>query len=195
MIASGNKGKINDFKAVFKDHKIVGIKELLPGFEVDETADTFKGNAVLKSEAASFELGLPVISDDSGLSVNALDGAPGVYSARYSGNGASDGQNNQKLLREMAGVSDRTAYFTSVIALSIPGKETRTYEGKLHGEILTAPKGDLGFGYDPLFRTDEGIPLGMINAEEKGEISHRRRALDKLREDSELFDVLINGKG
>lgn len=193
VIASGNKGKINDFKAVFKDYEIVPIKTLLPDFDVEETADTFHGNAILKSEYAAGELNLPVISDDSGLSVTALNGAPGVYSARYSGEGATDQKNNEKLLHELEGVNDRSAYFTSVIALSIPGEETRTYEGRLYGEILREPAGDKGFGYDPLFKTTEGICLGTIDAEEKGKISHRRKALDELRKDQDLFEMLTNG--
>ena len=85
VIASGNQGKINDFKAIFSDYEVVGIKEILPNFDVEETGVTFRENAVLKSEAAAKALNLPVISDDSGLSVEALDGRPGVYSARYSG--------------------------------------------------------------------------------------------------------------
>ncbi|MCD2137081.1 XTP/dITP diphosphatase [Salinicoccus halitifaciens] len=192
VIATGNAGKINDFKAVFKGYEVVGIKTLIPDFEVDETADTFSGNAVLKSEAASQALGLPVISDDSGLSVDALNGAPGIYSARYAGEYATDAENNEKLLKEMAGETNRKAHFTCVIALSIPGEETRTYTGILSGEILEEPHGTEGFGYDPLFRTDEGIHLGMINSEEKGEISHRSKALKQLMNDEEVFEKLTS---
>ena len=192
VIATGNAGKINDFKAVFKGYEVVGIKTLIPDFEVDETADTFSGNAVLKSEAASQALGLPVISDDSGLSVDALDGAPGIYSARYAGEYATDAENNEKLLKEMAGETNRKAHFTCVIALSIPGEETRTYTGILNGEILEEPHGTEGFGYDPLFRTDEGIHLGMINSEDKGEISHRSKALKQLMNDEEVFEKLTS---
>lgn len=192
VIATGNAGKINDFQAIFKDYEVVGIKTLIPDFEVDETADTFSGNAVLKAEAASKALNLPVISDDSGLSVDALDGAPGVYSARYAGEYATDADNNEKLLKEMAGETDRKAHFTCVIALSIPGEETRTYTGVLNGEILEEPHGDGGFGYDPLFRTDEGIHLGMISSEEKGEISHRSKALKELMDDEEVFEKLTS---
>ena len=192
VIATGNSGKINDFKAVFKEYEVVGIKTLLPDFEVEETAGTFSGNAVLKSEAASKALGLPVISDDSGLSVDGLDGAPGIYSARYAGEDATDADNNAKLLEEMSGVSDRKAHFTCVIALSIPGEETRTYTGILDGEILEEPRGTEGFGYDPLFKTDDGIFLGMINSKEKGEISHRSKALKKLMDDGEVFEKLTS---
>src|SRR5699024_1899081 len=162
VIASGNQGKINDFRAIFPDDEIVGIKELIPDFEVEETEDTFKGNAVLKAEAARDALGMPVISDDSGLSVDALDGAPGGYSARYAGVHATDVENNERLLKALGDAHDRTAHFTSVIALAIPGRETRTYEGELHGRILESPAGEGGFGYDPLFETDDGRKLGMI---------------------------------
>ncbi len=195
VIASGNQGKINDFKTIFPDDEIIGIKELIPGFDVKETEDTFKGNAILKAEAGSEALGMPVISDDSGLSVDALDGAPGVYSARYAGSDATDEENNIKLLKALDGVTTRSAHFTSVIALAIPNRETRTYQGELHGNILDVPAGESGFGYDPLFETDEGLKMGMISAEEKGEISHRRKALERLREDTAVFDVLVRYEG
>lgn len=192
VIATGNKGKINDFKAVFTDYEVVGIKEMLSDFEVEETEDTFSGNAILKAEAASEALDMPVISDDSGLSVDALSGAPGIYSARYAGVHATDERNNDKLLEELAGVTDRKAHFTCVIALSIPGEETRTYTGVLEGEILTEQFGTSGFGYDPLFKTHSGIYLGMINSGEKGEISHRSRALKELMNDTEVFEKLTS---
>ncbi|MFC3418328.1 RdgB/HAM1 family non-canonical purine NTP pyrophosphatase [Salinicoccus hispanicus] len=191
VVASGNKGKINDFQAIFPNHDIIGIKEILPDFSVEETEDTFIGNAVLKAEAAAEALDMPVVSDDSGLSVDALEDAPGVYSARYAGPDATDEENNRKLLSALEGVSDRHAHFTSAIALAIPGMETRTYTGELHGEVLESPEGEHGFGYDPLFRTEDGRLLGMISTEEKGEISHRRNALDRLMEDKEVFNVLI----
>lgn len=190
VIASGNKGKINDFKAIFEDFEVVGIKEILPEFDVEETGTTFRENAILKSEAAAEALNLPVISDDSGLSVEALEGRPGVYSARYSGENATDEKNNEKLLEELKGIENRAAYFTCVLALSIPGEETITYEGTLAGEILTEPYGSAGFGYDPLFKTLKGIYLGEITSEEKGEISHRGKALEKLMSDTEVFNKL-----
>lgn len=190
VIASGNQGKINDFKAIFKDFEVTGIKELLPEFDVDETGTTFRENAILKSEAAMKALNLPVISDDSGLSVEALEGRPGVYSARYSGEGATDEKNNAKLLEELKDVDNRAAYFTCVLALSIPGEETLTYEGTLAGEILREVHGSGGFGYDPLFKTLKGIYLGEITSEEKGEISHRGKALEKLMNDTEVLNKL-----
>ena len=190
VIASGNQGKINDFKAIFSDYEVVGIKEILPNFDVEETGVTFRENAVLKSEAAAKALNLPVISDDSGLSVETLDGRPGVYSARYSGEHGNDQKNNEKLLNELSGVENRAAYFTCVLALTIPGEETRTYEGTLLGEILTEAHGEGGFGYDPLFKTLDGIYLGEINSEEKGKISHRGKALEKLMNDEAVFEKL-----
>ena len=190
VIASGNKGKINDFKAIFSDFEVVGIKDILPEFDVEETGATFRENAILKSEAAAEALNLPVISDDSGLSVEALEGRPGVYSARYSGENATDESNNAKLLEELKGIENRTAYFTCVLALSIPGEETLTYEGTLAGEILTESHGAGGFGYDPLFKTLKGIYLGEITSDEKGKISHRGKALEKLMNDTEVFSKL-----
>lgn len=195
IIATGNKGKIKDFKTIFSDVEVIGIKELLPDFEVEETEDTFEGNAVLKAESASKALGLPVISDDSGLCVDALGGDPGVYSARYAGIGASDEDNNRKLLTALTGVEDRAARFVCVIALAIPGQDTRSYIGDLQGEIMESPAGQGGFGYDPLFKTLQGEYLGMISTEEKGEISHRRRALEKLKDDASAFRMLLNYDG
>lgn len=190
VIASGNQGKINDFKAIFEGFEVIGIKEILPEFDVEETGTTFRENAILKSEAACKELNLPVISDDSGLSVEALEGRPGVYSARFSGEDATDEKNNQKLLEELKGIDNRAAYFTCVLALSIPGEDTLTYEGTLAGEILTEPHGAGGFGYDPLFKTLKGIYLGEITSDEKGKISHRGKALEKLVNDTEAFNKL-----
>ncbi|MFB9859774.1 XTP/dITP diphosphatase [Salinicoccus siamensis] len=195
VIATGNKGKIRDFKTIFSDVEVIGIKELLPDFEVEETEDTFEGNAVLKAESASKALGLPVISDDSGLCVDALDGAPGVYSARYAGLGASDEDNNRKLLAALTDVENRSARFVCVIALAIPGRDTRSYVGQLHGEILESSAGEGGFGYDPLFKTLQGEHLGMISTEQKGEISHRRKALEKLKHDASAFEILLNHDG
>lgn len=191
VIASGNKGKIEDFKAIFKDFEVVGIKELIPDFDPEETGTTFIENAFIKSEEGTKLTGLPVISDDSGLSVEALDGAPGVYSARYSGENATDEKNNALLLKNLEGKENRAAYFTCVIAVSIPGEETVTYTGTLPGEIMEAPIGTHGFGYDPLFKTLDGTPLANLNAEEKGKISHRGNAIKKMLQDKALFNKLL----
>lgn len=191
IIASGNIGKINEFKAIFNELNInvVGIKDRLPEFDVEETGKTFKENAVLKAEAASIALNLPVISDDSGIEVDALGGAPGVYSARYAG-GAGDAANNEKLLKNMQGKTNRRARFICVIALAIPETETRTFTGTVEGNILTNPAGSGGFGYDPLFETLDGLKFGEIDASIKNRISHRANALKELRNDLELLKLL-----
>ena len=191
IIASGNIGKINEFKAIFNELNInvVGIKDRLPEFDVEETGITFRENAVLKAEAASIALNLPVISDDSGIEVDALGGAPGVYSARYAG-GAGDAANNEKLLKNMQGKTNRRARFICVIALAIPETETRTFTGTVEGNILTNPAGSGGFGYDPLFETLDGLKFGEIDASIKNRISHRANALKELRNDLELLKLL-----
>lgn len=146
---------------------------------VAETADTFAGNAALKAEATRDATGLPALADDSGLGVDALDGAPGVHSARWAGPGCTYADNNQKLLREMADVPDgkRTARFVCWVAVARPGRETVTFDGFCTGEITRAPKGERGFGYDPLFRVPElGRTFAELAPEEKARISHRALA-------------------
>lgn len=191
IIASGNTGKINEFKAIFKalNINVIGIKEHLPDFDVEETGTTFEENAVLKAEAAAHALNLPVISDDSGIEVDALNGAPGVYSARYAG-GAGDAANNEKLLKNMQGETNRRARFISVIAVAIPNQETRTFTGTVEGNILTSLVGSGGFGYDPLFETLDGLKFGEIDPAEKNAISHRANALKLLQNDKELLQLL-----
>lgn len=191
VVASGNKGKIREFKEIFSELNInvVGIKEKLPDFYVDETGTTFEENAKLKAEAASEILNLPVISDDSGLEVDVLKGEPGVYSARYAGN-LGDEANNEKLLKSMQSQTNRRARFVSTIAVSIPKKETITFTGTVEGNILTKRIGDNGFGYDSLFETLDGLKFGELSLEEKNKISHRANALKKLKADNELLNLL-----
>lgn len=191
VIASGNKGKIKEFKAIFANLNInvIGIKEKLPDFDVEETGTTFEENAILKAESASKTLNLPVISDDSGLEVDALNGAPGVYSARYADN-LGDAANNEKLLLNMENETNRRARFVSTIAVAIPNQKTRTFTGTVEGNILNNPVGQNGFGYDPLFETLDGLKFGEIDADVKNSISHRANALKKLQNDEALLEVL-----
>lgn len=152
--------------------------------EVAETGATFAENAALKSESVCRALGRPALADDSGLCVDALDGAPGVYSARFAGDGADDGANNARLLETLRGVpaEARTARFVCVIALSGPGWETEHFRGTVEGVILEAPRGAAGFGYDPLFFCPAlGKTFAEANAEEKHAVSHRGKALAALR--------------
>lgn len=181
VIASNNKGKINDFKVIFPEHDVIAIGELIEDFDVEETGTTFEENAKLKSEAAARALNKPVIADDSGLEVFALDGAPGVYSARYAGGEKSDEANMDKLLSELQGVEDRAAQFVCVISLSVPGEETKTFKGTVSGEITLDRIGENGFGYDPIFYVPEQRKtMAQLTPQEKSAISHRGEAIRKL---------------
>lgn len=149
--------------------------------EVEENGTTFAENARIKALSGCKESGLPCIADDSGLCVDFLDGAPGIYSARYSG--GDDKQNNMKLLHELEGVEKekRTAYFACSISCCFPDGREITAEGRCYGYIGFEEQGDGGFGYDPLFITEKGC-FGQLSAEEKDEISHRGNALRELKE-------------
>lgn len=151
--------------------------------EAEENGTTFYENAKIKALSGCKESGLPCIADDSGLCVDFLGGAPGIYSARYSGEHGNDKQNNEKLLRELEGVEKekRTAYFACSISCCFPDGREVSAEGRCYGYIGFEEQGNGGFGYDPLFITDKGC-FGMLSAEEKDEISHRGNALRELKE-------------
>ena len=154
--------------------------------DVDETSETLEGNALLKAQALASATGEPALADDTGLFVDALDGRPGVYSARYAGRSASDADNVEKLLAELDGVPDtmRVARFRSVIAVAYPDGGSFTVEGLLEGSIAKSPRGSEGFGYDPVFvpAGASGRTLAELTAEQKNELSHRGRALRALAE-------------
>lgn len=152
--------------------------------EAEETGDTFEENARLKADLACRESGLPAIADDSGLTVDALDGAPGVYSARYAGEDASDADRNAKLLAELRGVPEekRTAQFVSAVCCVFPNGDMVTARGECPGHIAFAPAGEGGFGYDPLFLVKGGKTYAELSAEEKDALSHRGNALRLFRE-------------
>lgn len=184
VIATGNKGKINDFKYIFPHDRVIGITELLPDFDVEETGSTFEENAVLKAQAACSLLNKTVIADDSGLAVDALNGEPGIYSARYAGADKNDEDNIDQLLENMRDIDKRSAKFVCVIARCEPGRTPKTYRGECTGEIARARKGSNGFGYDPIFFLPaRGKMMAELTSEEKAEISHRRKAIEKLKED------------
>ncbi|MGI3315574.1 XTP/dITP diphosphatase [Staphylococcus chromogenes] len=181
VIASSNKGKINDFKVIFSEYNVIGINELIEDFDVEETGVTFEENARLKSEAAAKALNKTVIADDSGLEVDALEGAPGVYSARYAGEAKDDQANIEKLLQELEDKKDRSARFVCVISMTTVDGKTETFRGTVNGEITLARIGENGFGYDPIFYVpDKNKTMAQLTAEEKSEISHRRKAIDQL---------------
>ncbi|MCD8837850.1 XTP/dITP diphosphatase [Staphylococcus arlettae] len=181
VIASNNKGKINDFKVIFPEYNIIPIGDLIPGFDVEETGTTFEDNAKLKSEAAAQALNKPVIADDSGLEVFALNGEPGVYSARYAGLEKDDDANIKKVLEQLGDTEDRRSQFVCVVSLSAPNEKTIQFKGTVQGEITLNKIGDEGFGYDPIFYVpDLNKTMAQLQAHEKSEISHRGKAIDQL---------------
>ncbi len=181
VIASSNKGKINDFKVIFSDYNVIGINEIIEDFDVEETGTTFEENARLKSEAAAKALNKTVIADDSGLEVTALNGEPGVYSARYAGLEKNDEANIQKVLEGLEDKSDRTARFVCVISMTTAEGVTKTFRGTVEGEITLNKIGENGFGYDPIFLVpDQQKTMAQLTAEEKADISHRRKTIDQL---------------
>lgn len=181
FIASKNKHKIEEFIRILKPLGIDIISEAdldKPLFEVDETGSTFEENAVLKANSAMKETGLPSIADDSGLCVDYLDGAPGIYSARFAGEPTDNDKNNQKLLELLKDVptEQRGAHFLSCIACVFPNGDKIIAYGRCYGRIAFEYHGTNGFGYDPLFISDLGS-FGEITGEEKDSISHRGVAL------------------
>jgi len=185
VLATRNQGKIREFRRILDAISngainLVGLEEFAHTTEVEETGSTFKENALLKARSICAETGLPAIADDSGLCVDALDGAPGIYSARYAGVHGDDQGNNAKLLRELANVPEgkRSAHFTCAAALVLPYGREHVTEEIFEGSILFAPIGDQGFGYDPLFRP-EGLSISsaQMSADEKDLISHRGKSL------------------
>lgn len=184
VLASSNAGKLREFAALLAqaDLEVVGQQALgIPA--ADEPHSTFVENALAKARHASAASGVPALADDSGLCVAALGGAPGVHSARYAGEGASDDDNNARLLRELDGVSDRRAHYCCVL-VAVRGAddpEPLIADARWHGEILRAPRGSGGFGYDPLFLLPErGVSAAELAPDEKNRISHRGRALREL---------------
>jgi XTP/dITP diphosphohydrolase len=187
LVATGNKGKLSELELLLRGTvtRLVSLLDLPPLPIVVEDGKTFAENAVKKARSAVVATGKAAIADDSGLVVDELGGQPGVYSARFAGEGASDADNNAKLLREMAGVPEecRAAVFRCVIALCMPDGECRTFEGELKGILLGAPRGNGGFGYDPLFLVPEyGQTLAELSPEVKNAISHRGKAFVKLKD-------------
>ena len=192
VLATHNAGKTREIRTILKDYPVVirDLDDFGPIPPVEEDGNTFEDNAFKKAAFTAQVLGFPTLADDSGLLVHALDGAPGVYSARYAASNASDADNNQKLLREMKGIEDRSAVFECVLALAVPTGPALIYEGRCEGLILTEPKGSRGFGYDPLFYYPPlDKTFAELSEEEKNRVSHRGRALQELA--AEFDKVLI----
>ena len=183
VLATRNEGKVKELRRVLSDFDLDlrSLNDFGPIPEAVEDGETFEENAYKKAIFTAKVLGLPAISDDSGLVVAALDGAPGVYSARYAGENATDQDNINKLLKEMAGQDDRRAAFHCVISIAVPSGPALTYEGKCEGTITSKPAGNDGFGYDPVFFSPElGKTFAESTIEENNKISHRGRALGEI---------------
>lgn len=182
IIASGNKGKIKEISEILKGYEIVSCKDV--GFfeEIEENGNSFYENALIKAKTVCEKVGGIALADDSGLCVCALDGAPGIYSARYSGTNTDEG-NRKKLLEEMKSATDRRAKFISAIVVCFPDGRVISSEGETTGKILFSEDGENGFGYDCVFYSDDlGKSFGRASEEEKNSVSHRARALNKIKD-------------
>ena len=193
FLATKNEGKIKDFKKLTNgmDIEVVSILDNIYVPDVEENGITFEENSVKKAIEISKYTGIITISDDSGLCVDYLNGAPGIYSSRYSGENATDSSNIDKLLEEMKYVEKekRTAYFISVVSIAFPDGKIRSFRGEVKGEILFERDGNNGFGYDPIFFSYElGKSFGQSSLDEKKSVSHRGRAFNKLK--SEILDKI-----
>ena len=181
VVASGNKNKLREIAEIFTEFEVVSQKQMGFDEDVEETGLTFAENALIKARAAAKALNEIVLADDSGLCVDALNGAPGVFSARYCGYHGDDEKNRKVLLQNMDGITDRKAHFTSAIALVFPDGKELVAEGHTYGEILHEETGDGGFGYDCLFFSDDlQKSFGVATAEEKNRVSHRFRGLQAM---------------
>ena len=186
LIATQNKGKINEIRALLKDIPVIllplGSFPHLP--DVLEDGETFRENALKKARITAHSSGIVTLADDSGLCVDALDGRPGVLSARYGGQGATDAEKCVRILREMEQVPEglRTARFVCIIALVTPQGEEKVFEGMCEGKIIREIRGTAGFGYDPIFYyPDAGCTFAEMDSEAKNRVSHRGRALHEFR--------------
>ena len=182
VIASHNPGKVREIAELIEPHGLDAVSAGTLGLpEPEETGTTFAENAELKARASAEGSGLPALADDSGLVVTALDGAPGVYSARWAGPDKDFSAAMARVERELEGKTDRSAHFICVLALAWPGGECLTFEGRVDGTLVWPPRGDKGFGYDPVFLPEGGSQtFGEIEPATKHGMSHRARAFEKL---------------
>lgn len=193
VIATKNRGKAREFEDMFRirGYEVLTLLDYPEIADIEETGSTFEENAIIKAEAVSKTLNKLVISDDSGLMIDALEGRPGIFSARYAGEQKDDQANINKVLEELSGTpfNKRTARFYCALALAVPGQKTVTVSGTCEGRILEERRGSNGFGYDPIFFVDEkGLSMAELSAEEKNQISHRAGAIQKL---DKLLDSIL----
>lgn len=193
VLASKNQHKLEEMKNILSAQGLEVISEAEAGvdMEVEETGTTFEENALLKARAVMEHTGRPAIADDSGLMVDVLSGAPGVYSARYGGEGLDDVGRYRLLLENMRGQLDRRCRFVSVVTLCMPGGDVISARGECHGTLAYAPQGEGGFGYDPIFFLPEKKKtFAQLTSEEKNAISHRGNALKEFQKKLESY---LNG--
>ena len=183
VLATSNKGKVVEIKNMMEGYEVINYTDIISLFHIEEDGDTFKDNAIIKAKAVFEALGddeAIVLSDDSGICVDVLDGEPGIYSARYAKVGANDKENLQKLVDSIkaAGFNSSSAHYTAAIAIATKNG-IFTVHGHMYGTAITSPRGDKGFGYDPMF-IPEGFEktLGELDDDVKNRISHRGRALE-----------------
>ncbi len=180
VVASGNRAKLREISQIFTGHEIISMQDAGFAEDIEENGCTFEENALIKARAVQQKLHCAALADDSGLCVDYLNGAPGIYSARFCGVHGDDAANNRLLLEKMKGVEekDRGAYFESCVALVLEDGKSITATGRTYGRILEKEVGNGGFGYDPLFYSfDLNKGFGEATAEEKNSVSHRGRAL------------------
>lgn len=181
VLASGNAHKIKEIQDMLPEFEVVGYKSLGFDFEIEEDGKTFYENALIKAKAVSDALNLPALADDSGICVDVLGGAPGIYSARYAGDG-DDVHNNELLLKNLEGEKNRKAKFVCCMVMYFPDGKIVTATGETHGSILYSAEGQNGFGYDPIFFSDDlGKSMGIATKDEKNSVSHRFRAIRELK--------------
>ena len=181
VFATNNKHKLEELRAIVGDkYEILGLRDIGCDVDIPETATTLEGNALIKAQFVKEHYGYDCFADDTGLEVEALDGAPGVYSARYSGPECDSAKNMALLLQNMADKDNRKARFRTVIAL-VKGEDTMLFEGIVEGAILREGAGENGFGYDPIFEPEAcGLSFAQMESTSKNAISHRGRATQKL---------------
>lgn len=185
ILATNNNGKIKELQEILKEYKLLSLKEANINIEIEEDKDTFEGNALKKAEEICKITNKTCIADDSGLCVDALDGFPGVYTARFLGEDATQEQRNNYILEKLKGTKkeERTAKVITCIAIVKPNGEEKTYVGELNGYIAENKRGNNGFGFDEIFELDNGKTLAELEKEDKNKISSRSIALEKLRLD------------
>lgn len=182
VVATNNPGKIKEIKEILTDYELVTLKDIGCEVEVEEDQETFEGNSKKKAEEIAKAINMPCIADDSGLCIDAFDGWPGVYTARFLGEGATNEQKNEAILEKMKELNgeERKARVKCVVTYCENGKFI-VGKGEIEGRIAQEPRGERGFGFDPIFELENGKTYAEISQEEKNQISHRKRALENLK--------------